>query len=419
MKNWRFLAPLLCCLALSSTALFSQEIFDAVKAGDLAKVKTLVEKDPPLINTKNRGGMTVLLAAVGYRRLEIAEYLISKGANVNVRNDFNTTPLHLACGNELPVEFVRCLVEKGADVNAVTKYSGRPLDLALDGGDAAVIDLLKSKGARPTPLEFETFRLAEKVHRIAYPWGMRNNIIVFSGPDGILIVDTGFSKHAVDALKKTFGGLARGEIKYVVNTHPHGDHIEGNGIAPSEANVIGFQNLDGPEFKNLISKSDQPLRGRADRELQAPYVMPFNGEDIQIIPNPGLHSQADILIYFPKSQVLCMGDLLLSQNCPAVQDVAGYMDFLDKILDVFPSGVTFAGGHGKDLTADGLKKYRDDLAGMIATVKKNYAAGKSAEDMIRDDVLKNYKAEYSFLDWIGPDSWVQRTCQGLRSGSLK
>ncbi len=94
-----------------------------------------------------------------------------------------------------------------------------------------------------------------------------------SGRD--LIVDTGFSKHAVNALKKTIGGLARGEIKYVVNTHPHGDHIEGNGIAPSEANVIGFQNLDGPEFKNLISKSDQPLRGRAGREAPGPVCDAF------------------------------------------------------------------------------------------------------------------------------------------------
>ncbi len=126
--------------------------------------------------------------------------------------------------------------------------------------------------------------------------------------------------------------------------------------------------------------------------------MPFNREDIQIIPNPGLHSQADILIYFPKSQVLCMGDLLLSQNCPAVQDVAGYMDFLDKILDIFPSGVTFVGGHGKDLTADGLKKYRDDLAGMVATVKKMYAAGRSAGDMIRGDVLRTTRRESA--SWI-------------------
>ena len=419
MKNWKFSALLLCCLAVYSTALFSQEVFEAVKAGDLAKVKMLVDKDPEIINAKNRDGMTILFAAVAYPRVEIAEYLISKGADVNVQNEFNTTPLHLACGNRLSLEFVKLLIEKGADINAVAKYSGRPLDVALDGGDAAVVDFLKSRGARPTPLEFETFRLAEKVHRIAFPWGMRNNIIVFSGPDGILLVDTGFSKHAVDALKKTIGGLAGGEIKYVINSHPHGDHIEGNGIAPSEANLIGFQNLDDPRFNNLILRSRRPLRGRSGRELQAPYVMSFNGEDVQIIPNPGLHSQADILVYFPKSEVLCMGDLLLPQNCPAVQDVPGYMDFLDKVLDVFPSGVTFAGGHGRDLTAEGLKKYREDLAGMIAIVKKNFAAGKNAEDMIRDDVLKDYKADYSFLDWLGPDSWIQRVYRALRSGSLK
>jgi len=114
-----------------------------------------------------------------------------------------------------------------------------------------------------------------------------------------------------------------------------------------------------------------------------------------------------------------MGDLLLSQSCPAVQDVAGYMAFLDKVLDVFPAGTTFVSGHGKDLKADGLRKYRDDLVGMIDVVRKGYAAGRSAEDMLRDDVLKSYKAEYSFLDWIGPDSWLQRIVDGLRSGALK
>jgi len=383
MKSWRCLALLFLCLATLPPGLFPQEILDAVKTGDLAKVQALVEKDPQIVNASVGGGMAALSAAVGLRRIEIAKYLISKGA----------------------------------DVNVVAKYSGRPMDMALDSGDAALIDLLKSKGAFPTPLDFEIFSLAEKVHRIAFPWGMRNNIVVFSGPDGILLVDTGFSKHAVDALKATIGSLARGEIRYVISTHPHGDHIEGDGIAPAGANVIDFQDLDGPEFKNLISKSGRPLRGRAGRELQAPHVMPFNGEDILIIPNPGLHSQADLLIYLPKSKVLCMGDLLLSQNCPAVQDVAAYMDLLDKVLDIFPSETTFVSGHGKDLTAAGLRKYRDDLAAMIEIVRKRYAAGESAEAMIRGDVLKAYKAEYFLLDWLNPDSWIPRVRRSLQAGS--
>ncbi|MGA2532436.1 MAG: ankyrin repeat domain-containing protein [Candidatus Aminicenantales bacterium] len=397
----------------------AQELLDAVRAGDVAGVKALVEKNPKIVNEPNRNGATILFAAVGYRRLEIAEYLISKGADVNVRNNFQTTPLHLACGNGLPAEFIKLLTEKGADVNAVAKYSGTPLDLALDARDTTVIDFLKSKGARSTPLEFETFRLADGVRRIAYPWGMRNNIVVFSGPDGILLVDTGFSRHAVDALRRTIAGLAKGKIRYVINTHPHGDHVDGNGVAPAGAAVINATVLESPDLKDRISRGDRPLRGGAGRELATPFIMRFNGEDIQIVPNPGLHSPTDILVYFPKSKVVCMGDLLLSQNCPAVQDVAGYMDFIDKVLDVFPPGTTFVSGHGKDLTMDGLVKYRDDLAAMIAVVRKNYAAGRSAEEMLRDDVLKDYKAAYSFLDWIGPDSWLERVCQALQSGTLR
>ena len=419
MRSLKTLVFLFCSLVGIMAPLSAQAMLEAVKAGDLAQVKVLVEKDPGIVNAKNAGGQTVLFAAVSFGRLEIAEYLIANGANVDERSNFHLTPLDVACMRDAPLAIVRLLVEKGADVNFVSKYMGKPLDLALDTENAALIDYLRSRGATATPLEFKTYRLAGTVHRVAYPWGMRNNIVAFSGPDGLLLVDTGFSKHAVSALRETLGGLAKGEIKFIISTHLHGDHVDGNSIGQAGAKVIDFKSLENPEFKGLISRSDRALRGRAGQEFAAPYAMRFNGQDVQIIPNPGLHSQDDLLIHFPKSKVLCMGDLLLSESCPALQDVAGYMDFLDKIIEIFPAGTTFVSGHGRDLTKDGLRKYRDDLAGMIAAVRKNYEAGKSAEDMVRDDVLKAYKAEYSQLDWLGPDSWLQRIVEGLKSGGLK
>jgi len=419
MRNRRILVFLFCLLVGILATLSAQEMLEAVKAGDLAKVKALVEKDPSIVNAKNPGGQTILFAAVSFGRLEIAEYLISKGANVNERSNFHMTPLDVACVRNAPMAIVRLLVEKGADVNFVSKYLGRPLDLALDTENVALIDTLTSRGATSTALEFKTSRLAGGVHRVAYPWGMRNNIVAFSGPDGILLVDTGFSKHAVTALRETLGGLANGEIRYIINTHLHGDHVDGNRIGLADTKVIELKSLENPDFKGLISRSDRVLRGRSGQELAAPYAIRFNDQDIQIIPAPGLHSPDDLLIHFPKSKVLCMGDLLLSESCPAVQNIGGYMDFLDKVINIFPDGTIFVSGHGKELTRGGLRKYRDDLAGMIAVVRKDYEAGKSAEDMARDDVLKAYKAEYSLLDWLGPDSWLLRTVEGLRSGSLK
>ena len=419
MRSLKTLMFLFCSLVGIMAPLSAQAMLEAVKAGDLAQVKVLVEQDPGIVNAKNAGGQTVLFAAVSFGRLEIAEYLVAKGANVDERSNFHLTPLDVACMRNAPLAIVRLLVEKGADVNFVSKYLGKPLDLALDTENAALIDYLRSRGATSTALEFKASRLAEGVHRVAYPWGMRNNIVAFSGPDGVLLVDTGFSKHAVNALGETIGVPAKVEIKYIINTHLHGDHVDGNRIGLADTRVIDLKSLESPDFKGLISRSDRSLRGGAGQEFAAPYAMRFNGQDVQIIPNPGLHSPDDLLIHFPKSKVLCMGDLLLSESCPAVQDVAGYMAFLDKIIEIFPAGTTFVSGHGKELSRDGLREYRDDLAGMIAVVRKDYEAGKSAEDMVRDDVLKAYKAEYSLLDWLGPDSWLQRIVGGLKSGGLK
>ncbi|NTU51826.1 MAG: MBL fold metallo-hydrolase [Candidatus Aminicenantes bacterium] len=410
----RALVIMLLCLAASAGG---QELLEAVKTGDLDKVRLIVERNPGVVNVPNQNGETILFAAITPGgRAEIVEYLISKGANVNQMNNFYMAPLHLACRRGLPLEIVRLLVEHGADVNAVSKYQGRPLDMAYEKHDEPIIAFLTSKGAILTPLKFETFKLADGIHRIAYPWGMRNNLVVSSGPDGALVIDTGFSARALDTIRKIVDGLGRGGIRYVVNTHSHGDHVAGNALAPSEEAVIGLGNIDAFIRLGLLTRSDRGRQGPRGKSFPAPYLMTWNSEAIELIPCPGLHSEADILIHFPKAGVLCMGDLLLSQSCPAVQDVAGYLELLDKVLDVFPPGTTFISGHGRDLDAAGLRKYKGDLAAMAAMVRKEFAAGRTADDMARADLLKVYKAEYSQLDWLGPDSWIRTVVRGLQAG---
>jgi len=412
MKKRVFLILILCLAAAAS----AQELFEAVKAGDLGKVRQIVERDPTIVNIPNQNGETILFGAlIQGGRAEIVEYLISKGANVNHMNNFHMAPFHLAIRRNLPFEIIRLLVEKGADVNAVSKYQGRPLDMAYENGDEALIRHLMSKGAVLTTIEFETFKLADGLHRLAYPWGMRNNLVVMTGSDGALIVDTGFNKRALDAIRKIVAGFGRGDIRYVINTHTDWDHVAGNGLAASESGVIGLKKLDDLALQGRLTRSGRERKGPGGKSLPSPYLMKFNNEEIEIFPYPGLHSDVDVLIYFPKAGVLCMGDLLLSQSCPAIREAVAYLEFLDKVLDVFPPGTTFVSGHGRDLNAAGLKKYRNDMAEMAQMVKKEYVAGRTAEDMLRTDLLKAYKPEYSQLDWLGPDSWIRTVVRGLQS----
>jgi ankyrin repeat protein len=129
------MALLLSGLVATTVAFSAQDLTDAVRAGDLARVKVLIEKDPQLVKVKSPSGQTILFGALASRRLEIAEYLIARGADVNEQDGFYLRPLHIACRGIGSIEFVRLLVEKGADVNAVAKYQGTPLDLAEDAGD--------------------------------------------------------------------------------------------------------------------------------------------------------------------------------------------------------------------------------------------------------------------------------------------
>jgi glyoxylase-like metal-dependent hydrolase (beta-lactamase superfamily II) len=320
-----------------------QTAFQAAATGNVARLRTLAEADNAAVNARRPDGLTPMHMAALYGQRDVAEYLLSKGA----------------------------------DVNAVARHSGTPLDLASEGPNGDFAAWLESTGARVTPLRFDVTTITPAVDRLAFPWGMMNNVLVFSGTGGAVLVDSGFSTRAVGELRKTVLRFSPQGVRFVVNSHPHGDHVAGNALAPSPA------------------------------------------AEITLIPMPGLHSGADLVVYFPREAVVAMGDLLLSESVPAVDDIAAYLSLLDDVLDVFPEKATFVSGHGRDLDAAGLRAYRDALLSMVAVVRTQLAAGRTAEQMVTDDVLRDYKAKYSLLDFLGVDTLIPRAVAALQKGTLK
>ena len=356
-----------------------QTIFQAASTGNIARLQTLVEADPHAVDAR------MLMGA---------------------------TPLHLAAANDQR-KAVEYLLSKGADINAVARHAGTPLDLAYESGRPGIVAWLESKGARFTPLRFDVATITPAVHRVAFPWGMMNNVLVVSGTDGAIVVDSGFSARAVEDLRKVVTGFAPKGVRYVVNSHGHGDHVAGNALAPGTDAVISASTLEKPAAGLSIVPRPEPLKGRSGRELPAGYTWHAGGTDVLLIPRPGLHSDTDLIVYFPGQSVVAMGDLLLSESVPAVDDISGYLAFLDDVLDVFPEHTTFVSGHGRDLDAAGLRAYRDDLKAMIAVVKANLGAGRTAEQMVKDDVLKDYKARYSLLAFLGVDAMIPRAAAAI------
>ncbi|HNX49415.1 MAG TPA: MBL fold metallo-hydrolase [Thermoanaerobaculaceae bacterium] len=363
-----------------------QPIGPASATGNLARVRALVEADPTVASSPLRPG--------------------------------GPTPLHLAAANGQRA-VVEYLLGKGADVNAVARHAGTPLDLAWEAEEPEMMRLLEARGGRLTPVRLDVTELAPSIHRVAFGWGMRNNILVFSGSDGAVVVDSGFTRRALDELKKTIVGFSPAGVRTLINSHNHGDHVAGNAIAPSPASVITAATLASPPAGLAVTPQAEPLKGKTGRTLPLGFTLRAGGAEITLIPRPGLHSPADLIVYFPKESVVAMGDLLLSESVPAVEDIAGYLAFLDDVLDVFPEGTVFVSGHGRDLTSAGVNAYRDDLVAMIGIVRANLTAGRTPEQMVQDDLLKAYKARYSLLDFLTPDALIPRVAAVMGKGTLK
>lgn len=146
MNNRTRLVILAACLSLLACQAFGDKIHDAAQGGDLASVKALIEKNPDLIDARDAEGRTPLHWACRGVHLEVIEYLVEKGADVNARDNNRVVPLHsLATRNHAAaIEF---LAANGANVDAVSYGGNAALHYAAisDAADAAAV--LAKKGA--------------------------------------------------------------------------------------------------------------------------------------------------------------------------------------------------------------------------------------------------------------------------------
>jgi ankyrin repeat protein len=163
MKTSRLVMPLvipILLLALGIPAV-AGEIHEAIKAGDLSKVKSILVEDPAQISARDEALSTPLHIAVADSQVAIARMLIEKGADVDAGDTDNSRPLHWVAiqGKR---ELAEVLLAAGADLEAEEDYGNTPLVYAVYAGDGDMARLLLDRGADPhhtntqdqTPLQY-------------------------------------------------------------------------------------------------------------------------------------------------------------------------------------------------------------------------------------------------------------------------
>lgn len=260
---------------------------------------------------------------------------------------------------------------------------------------------------------------------IAILHGRGGNVVAFHGLEGSLLVDDEFEPAAAE-LALAVGALGPGPIRYVVNTHWHGDHTGANALLAARGAVtIAHRNV------SRRMSSDQVIRGRTippAPEGMRPLLtydgdltLRFNREAIRIRHPAHAHTDGDSIVHLPGANVLAMGDIFFHRMLPFL-DVAGggsidgLIAAVNGALDLADERTIIVPGHGTVARRVDLAAYRDMLVAL-----RNGVAAAMAQDRSLDQIKRARLADryVTGLGWITPDELTEAiyTSLALQSGT--
>jgi cyclase len=244
--------------------------------------------------------------------------------------------------------------------------------------------------------------------------GAGGNIGVSAGPDGVLIVDDEFAPLA-EKIEAALKQINPGKLKFILNTHFHGDHTGANVFFGRQAPIIAHANVR-KRLTGGAGVRPEPKEGLPVVTFDESLSVHFNGEEIKLLHVPSGHTDSDSLIFFTKSNVVHTGDQFFSGRFPNIDlagggDVRGYIRNVEEAIKKIPPDAKIIPGHGPLSTITELKEFHKMLVETAGYVEKEIAAGRTLADVKAQGVPQAWKS------WDKPpmtgDRWLDILYRGL------
>jgi glyoxylase-like metal-dependent hydrolase (beta-lactamase superfamily II) len=255
-------------------------------------------------------------------------------------------------------------------------------------------------------VEIQATKIAGSVYMLAGHDDLKafsgGNIGVSVGEDGVFMVDAKYVQLS-DKIKAVLKKLGGESPKYIVNTHVHGDHVNGNAAFTPEATVVAHTNI-----KKRMADKPKDIWPTITFDQSLSFHM--NGEEIKVLHYPEGHTDGDAIIYFTGSNVIHLGDHWFAGLFPFVDlnsggTVQGYIANIKKVLEEVNSDAKLIPGHGTFTSVSDLKKDLRMLEETTALVTKKMKDGKSL-DQIKEEGLSDEWATYSW-NFITAARWIE------------
>ncbi len=257
--------------------------------------------------------------------------------------------------------------------------------------------------------------------------GEGGNIAASVGEDGIVIVDDQFAPLAekIQAALKDLK-ITDKPVRFVINTHYHGDHTGGNvPFANAGSTVIAQDNVrkrlesggtggNGGSIKMEIPPA--PKAALPVITFEHDVTVHLNGEDIRALHFPAGHTDGDAVIFFPKNNVVHMGDDFVRYGFPFIDvasggSVQGMIAAMEKASAMLPADVKVIPGHGALSNLDDVREFVKMLKETSAAVQKALDEHKTMEQMKQEKILEPWKKWSG--EFIDSDKFIETLYNSL------
>jgi cyclase len=276
---------------------------------------------------------------------------------------------------------------------------------------AATAAFAHAQGIQYDKIEIKTDKVAPNLYMLSgsegvdpgHPDGAGGRIGVLAGPDGIFMVDAQYEQIGARVLAAV-RRIDPGPIRFLVNTHIHGDHTAGNATFAKQGAVL----LAREELREGMARQPQPAPPAPARDparlpiltygMGDPVRLRMNGETVELIPVRAAHTGGDTIVRFVNADVIMIGDFYRNFGYPFIDtanggSLKGALDGLELTMKIAGPTTRLVPGHGTYINRTDIVPYRDMILDVRNRVQQLIGQGKSLQEVLAAKVTAPYDAK--------------------------
>jgi glyoxylase-like metal-dependent hydrolase (beta-lactamase superfamily II) len=268
--------------------------------------------------------------------------------------------------------------------------------------------------------EVTATKLTDTVYMLT---GYGGNLGVSVGPDAVFVIDDQYAPMS-EKITAAIAKLSPKPVKFILNTHWHGDHTGGNeNFGKAGSLIVAHENvrkrMGVDQFIEFFNMRTAPAPQVALPVVTFVGAVSFhlNGDEIRAIHMPNAHTDGDAIVHFLKNDVVHMGDIYFNGMFPFIDyssggSVEGVIAACDKVLAISTDKTRIIPGHGPVSGKAELQAYRDMLSSLSGRVRDMIRQGRKLEEITAANLHAEHNARFG-KGFVPGAKFVEMLAKGM------